>query len=99
MTQEENEKKNYCVVFKAEAFFTAVIRVTPEIMGKLKSYIGENKHILGNDAKATGWIKFLHDHAEFDYIDKGFTDLEEIDIEELDNNLQSLEPLPKPPSR
>jgi hypothetical protein len=80
-------KKKFNIVFKAEAFFNSVVEVDETVIEKFKEYVGANNQILAFNDKAGGWVKWLIKHAEFDYADFP-TDIEEIEVEELDHWLQ-----------
>ena len=84
------EKKIYNIQFKAEAMFNSIVELTDTQLEKFKEAIGKNKSIGGNEIKFDGWSRFLRDAAEFDYLDRTETDIEEVKIEELDKWLQTV---------
>lgn len=70
------------IKFKADAFFDAVVKMTDHQIKKFKKAIGNRGEIGGNEEKAKGWIRFLSENSDFDYMDTVMTDIEEITIED-----------------
>lgn len=86
------DKKIYNIKFAAKAGFNSVVELSDYQLEKFKKATGKNGFIGGNEIKFEGWSKFLQDYIEFDYFDRVQTDIEDIEITELD---QWLKPVTK----